>query len=87
MQSLRTFLNQSRFLLIGFGIAGIIIFSVKQLATFKIFLACSPLFLMYLITYRSLFGLMLLAADFKFKIVRKYFLFMCSFLGRGFFNI
>jgi hypothetical protein len=42
---------------------------------------------MYLVTYRSLFGLMLLAADFKFKIVRKYFLFMCSFLGRGFFNI
>jgi hypothetical protein len=30
---------------------------------------------------------MLLAADFKFKIVRKYFLFMRSFLGRGFFNI
>jgi hypothetical protein len=42
---------------------------------------------MYPIAYRSLFGLMLIAADCEFKIVSKYFLFMRSFLGRGCFNI
>jgi hypothetical protein len=34
--------------LIGFGIAGVIIFSVKELVALRFFLACAPLFLMYL---------------------------------------
>lgn len=34
--------------MIGFGIAGVIIMSVKELVALRFFLACSPLFLMYL---------------------------------------
>lgn len=35
----------SRLTLIGFGIAGIIILSIKELAAFRFFLAFSPMFL------------------------------------------
>jgi|688.fasta_scaffold107643_2 hypothetical protein len=73
--------------MIGFGIGGIIFMAINQLLNAKFFLVFSPIFMMYTLTYFSLFGLILLSAEFKLEFVTSRLIFLNSLVGRGIFNI
>ena len=73
--------------MIGFGIGGIIFMAINQLLSAQFFLVFSPVFMMYKFIYFSLFGLILVSAEFRLEFVTSRLTFLNSLVVRGIFNI
>jgi len=70
-----------------FGVLGLVYMVIHDILSTRFFLIFSPIFIMYKVLSFRIFGLLLVAVEFKIAFVMDMFDFLGNMLGRGIFYI